>query len=161
MVISEIYYDTISVPETEIEWFEVYNPSTVDTYTLQGCVLSDALPSSHTIQLPITVAPQGYITLSNSVFPGFFADYTFSTITLNNGPETIVLTCAATTVDAVVYTNVGPFPAGIAGQSIAVGAGFLTATDNDAGANWCNGTATFTELGGATGVGTPGQANDC
>ena len=47
LVITEIMADSNDVPDESGEWFELYNPSTTDTYDLFGCVLGDKQQSGH------------------------------------------------------------------------------------------------------------------
>ncbi len=63
LVITEIMADTNDVPDDSGEWFELYNPSTTDTYDLFGCDLSDSGNHNQVLN-HVIVSPMSYVTLA-------------------------------------------------------------------------------------------------
>lgn len=159
LVISEIFYDPSPTVDTEGEWVELYYPGPGPILNLKGCLLEDLGTDSHTIQLDTAVYPNSYVTLAVTSYPGFLPDYTYSSFTLGNAGDEVRLTCGGTVIDLVDY-NAG-FP--LATQaSMTLQPGFLDATSNDAGGNWCAATTpTYTDQDGVTAFGTPGSSNVC
>ncbi|MEM7676540.1 MAG: lamin tail domain-containing protein, partial [Myxococcota bacterium] len=153
VVITEIMQNPALLNDTVGEYIEVYNTSTV-TVDLNGCVLADAENDSHTITMPVTIAPGGYATLARSANPGFVPSYVFSDFLLGNGADEVVLRCGDELIDSVEYDG-GPMFPDPTGASMNLNPDLLTAEDNDLGANWCESTSVFNGDRG-----TPNAAND-
>ena len=152
VVITEIMKDPETLMDTDGEWLELFNPSTVETYNLSGCVLSDLATDNHTISWDLLLAPQSYVTLARSGDPGFVADYVYSSFVLVNAADEVVLTCGAVEIDRVAYDEVA-FP-DVAGASLSLDPPSVDAIQNDIGANWCPGQDAYNGD-----LGTPGAPN--
>ena len=136
------------------EWFEVYNV-TDKPLELSGVVLSD-LSSSEVVSpdQSLVIEAGSYLVFAKS--DGYGGEvppaWVFSTISLNNGGDTIGLNLDETTViDSVNYTG-GAYAAGVAMQLSTDG---YDATSNDDVEWWC---AADTDQGNGD-LGTPGLAN--
>lgn len=164
VVITEIMYDPSVLADGDGgEWFELYNPSTTDTFELQGCVVEgNSASDTFSIDGPLTIPPLGFLVFAGSADPlaiGFSADVVFPTgFALANAGDLVRISCGGTTVDEVTYDDVAPWPDPPGGQSINLDPDALDTVSNDDGAEWCAATSDYFmgELG------TPGALNtDC
>lgn len=159
VVVSEIYYDPNPLADTEGEWVEIYNPNSL-LYSLKGCILRDAGTDTHTIYNNVVIPPGGSVTLAAAANPGFTPDYVHSSFTLGNTGDEVILDCGGTVIDQVVFAF-GTFPVSVQ-ASMTLKPGFLDATSNDNGANWCTAaSSSYTDQLGNPAFGTPGAANKC
>jgi hypothetical protein len=155
VVITEIMKNPDAVSDGDGEWFELYNPGG-QMLDLTGCVISDDGSDTHTLGT-LSIGAGAYIALARSSMPGFTPDYEYSSYSLANGADEVILTCGMTVIDRVDYDdNNFPDDTGRSMQldSSAVG-GMNPATANDSGSNWCSGTNDY-NMGDQ---GTPGAAN--
>jgi hypothetical protein len=139
------------------EWFEVRNVSGADV-DLDGLELSDLGTDSHTVSGSLVVADGARVVLGYSADPivngGANVDYAFAgAITLANGADELVLSFGGVTFDEVAWDDGATFP-DPTGKSMNLDPAREDAVDNDDGANWCEATSSFGDLG------TPGAAND-
>jgi hypothetical protein len=115
LIINEIMVDPDIVSDTYGEWVEIYNPTKTDV-ELAGWKLKDTTtptPQSHTIQPAggsLIVPADGYVVLCRNADPalnrGVPCNYQYSSFTLTNTADAVVLTQAdGTVVDQVVYTG--------------------------------------------------------
>jgi hypothetical protein len=148
VIISEIMVDPTTA-EPDNEWFELHNPSTA-AFNLEGCVVADGA-GSFTITGALVIPSGGYLSLARSEDPGFTPDYVYPTISLNNGGDSLTLTCSSTVVDAVVFTSGFPIDPG---KAMNLSPDSLDATANDDAANWCIASVSYDGN-----LGTPGAAN--
>ena len=174
LVITEIMADTNDVPDESGEWFELFNPSTTDTYNLKGCDLSDK--SSHSVVVgDVLIAPRTYATMARfgTAAGGFLPTYNYHTtlgvggvpdpnadVKFSNGGDSATVTCGITLIDSVVFTGwLFPPPPAVGavanGKSYSLDPSHYSATDNDVEGNWCFGTTAYH----TTDRGTPGAAN--
>ena len=158
VVISEIA-NAFTDTDTDREWLELHNPSTTDTYDLNGCVLTDGtLPSPNMLMISssLEIGPGGYLVIGGTASEAM-PDYTLpSSFTLDEPGDTLTLTCGAVVVDTVVYDATFPSAVNDAAQSLSSTA--QTAMANDMASNWC--AAEMTDTYGTMGArGTPGAAN--
>jgi len=86
---------------------------------------------------------------------GFAADYQYDGFFLGNSDDEVILTCDMTVIDQVFYDGGPEFP-DPTGASMQLLVSAYNDTDNDVGANWGIGVATY----GAGDTGTPGSVND-
>lgn len=140
------------------EWVELYNATEV-ILNLDGCVLGDADADAHTVAGPLLVAPGGSLALARSDDPvenhGLTADYIYAGFQLSNTEDEIVLTCGATEIDRVEFTDAWVTE----GVAIQLDVDAYDPDLNDDVNNWC---AAKAEYGTAAKLGTPGELNgDC
>jgi hypothetical protein len=137
------------------EWVELYNP-TAGTFSLAGCILKDKGADKHTFGA-LTIGPGKYLLLAKSAVPAENHGlpeplYKYSSFSLANTPDSIILECNAKEIDGVDYTE-SWIKEGIAFQ---LNPSKLSAEANNLVENWCVATA---EYGTAKKKGTPGAAN--
>ena len=159
LVINELMYDPhFGLDENFAEWIELHN-NTDEVLLLNGCTIAD-LSGSDPLD-GLQVEPRGYLLLVRSEDEanngGLVADGTFA-ITLNNGGDTITVTCQDAEIDSVAYDDGGAFPNARA-ASISLDPTQLAA--NEDGANWCLGVDLYYAPDDPTAnhFGTPGAAN--
>lgn len=156
LVISEIMQNPAGATDMTDEWFEVHNPGN-EPRQLDGCVvLGNANTDQFAINESLIVHAQGYVTLApgSEDGPGFTADFQWASFSLNNESDTISIECGMELVDFVAYDNGGAFP-NPNGSSMALDPELLDSVANDAGENWCVGTAKYANGN----FGTPGTPN--
>ncbi|MFY0696214.1 MAG: lamin tail domain-containing protein [Balneola sp.] len=118
LIITEIMADPSDVTDSNGEYFEIYN-ATNDTIDISGFKISDAT-GSHTITGTVKVAPKSFFVLAEEgdtgINGGVTAGYDYSSsITLNNGSETLSLSTGSDVVITTIsYTDGNPFGAGVA-----------------------------------------------
>jgi hypothetical protein len=163
LIINEIMQNPEAVGDTAGEWFELYN-TTASAIDIDGWTISDDGSNSHVINNggPLPVPAGGYFVLGNNgdsvTNGGLTVDYVYSSFSLGNTDDEIVLTdTSAVEIDRVNYDGGPNFP-NPAGASMALLFSALSGdpmTDNDLGANWEAATIPY----GAGDFGTPGSAN--
>jgi cardiolipin synthase len=123
LVISELLYDPVGVPDADGEWIEIYNPTGI-TVTLTGYVLSDGGSYGDgraSFPLGSSLGPEGVIVVAQKASGvGFVPDYELkeSDPTVpnlvpvsegiswgNSGDEAILRDATGAAVDVVVYGN--------------------------------------------------------
>ncbi len=160
IVISELMPDSKAVGDTSGEWFELHNPSTTTTYSLDGCSFYD---DGGAAEMPsgVMLAPGDYLSFAISASPGFAPDYVYSSgMRLANppDPDSLTLQCGATIVDVVAYQPYPTWPWG-QGVSLSLDPDSLDADANDLVGSWCGGMDEYNRVGGDIDRGTPGAAN--
>jgi hypothetical protein len=164
LVITELLYDpNDALVDDTAEWFEVYN--TTDTaLRLDGCTLVDATAGNAEIIERLVIDAGAYALFARSADPalngGLDPDYVFG-FGLNNGGDTLTISCGDVTVDQVIYDDAAPFPVNARRASIALDPEHNDAVGNDDGANWCFGEAAYfvADDPAFNHLGTPGMAN--
>ena len=158
IVINEIMQNPNAVSDTNGEWFELYNPSTVDV-DIRGWVISDAGTDTHTITsaTAVVVPAGGYAVLGRNsnvaTNGGVTVAYAYSSFTLGNAADEIILSDGnGNEIDRVEWDGGTTFP-NPTGASMSL---ISPTLDNNVGSSWCVATTAF---GGDRG--TPGGANDC
>lgn len=158
VLITEMMINPAAVADTAGEWFELFNPGP-GAVDINGWTIRDQGADSHVISNggPLLVPAQGYLVLGRNsdaaTNGGVVVAYRYSGFSLVNTEDEIELVDAdGVLVDAVTYTSVIVFD----GRSASLGPAALSATANDALANWCAATALMS--GGDRG--TPGAEND-
>jgi len=163
LVISELMPDSDVAGDSLGEWFELHNPSTTITYSLDGCSFYD---SGGAVERPtgVLIAPGEYVSFAISASPGFTPDYVYTSgMRLANppDPDSLTVACGITIVDAVAYLPYPTWPWG-QGESLNLDPSNLDAADNDLQSSWCEGTTVYAGSGSERDRGTPGAANvDC
>ncbi|MCA9561349.1 MAG: lamin tail domain-containing protein, partial [Myxococcales bacterium] len=158
IVITEIMYDPHDpLDDVNAEWIELHNPTDGDL-RLDGCTLADAANQNTLGRLVVPAG--GYVLLGRSddldLNGGLVFDALFD-FGLNNGGETISLTCEDTLIDTVTYDDGGDFP-DAQRASLSLDPASTDADANDAGARWCLGQMAYF-ADGAPHLGSPGLPN--
>ena len=156
LVINEIMQNPAAVSDSNGEWFEVFN-TTGSPIDMNGLVIQDDGSNTHTISSSVMVPAGGFAVLgrnSNSgTNGGVTVDYQYSSFTLANGDDEVLILHGLTEIDRVNYDGGPSFP-DPTGASMALND--LT-NDNNDGSNWCTSSTAF----GDGDLGTPGATNDC
>ena len=164
IIITEIMQNPDAVLDDNGEYFEIYN-TTGNPIDIDGWEIADDGSDSHIISNggPLNVPAGGYLVLSNNMDNltngGITVDYEYTSYTLSNSDDEVVLNCDPTgstvEVDRVDYDGGTNFP-DPSGASMNLDPGSFNSSDNDTGANWCVSTSMIS--GGD--LGTPGTMND-
>jgi hypothetical protein len=160
IVISELMPDSDAAGDDLGEWFELHNPSTTTSFSLDGCSFYDG---GGAIEMPsgVVLAPGAYLSFAISPSPGFTPDYVYTSgMRLANppDPDSLTVSCGATIIDTVAYLPYPSWPWG-QGESLSLDPDFLDATANDSVSSWCAGVDEYNRAGGDIDRGTPGMAN--
>ena len=106
LVITEFMPDPSAVNDSKGEYFEIFN-TTQKTLDLNGLEISDAGSNSHTIDTSLTIAPKNYLTLGTDTATGTNGGanvtYEYSSYTLANGEDEIILKFGGVTIDSIGY----------------------------------------------------------
>lgn len=152
------YTSSCAVDDNQGEWFEVYNTTNIDV-DLNGLMVSDDGSNAFTVSSSLIIPANGYlvfgINADTATNGGVNVDYEYTDMTLGNGDDELYLSNADGVIDQIIWDNGSTFPDPV-GAAMALDAGFMNATDNDSGANWCEATTTY---GDGFDFGTPGIAN--
>jgi hypothetical protein len=164
LLVTEFMKDPSAVSDTSGEWIEVHNPLPW-RLNLEGWSIGNDAGPEHVIAnggAGVYVLPGGYAVLGRNADPatngGVAVDYVYSTTSLGNGADEIVLRKRNGQVaDRVAYDDGVLWP-DLAGQSISLTPSATDPAANDDPANWCH---AVSAIGGAgSDLGTPGAAND-
>ncbi|NMB75256.1 MAG: lamin tail domain-containing protein [Myxococcales bacterium] len=160
LVVSEFMADPSKVNDAVGEWFELAN-LTDERLTLAGLTVHD--DGSNRFSVPadsqLTIGPRARLVFAiNGDFAqngGLKPDYVYSSFTLANSADAIVLELPDVgVIDAVRYSVSGGW-AIAAGKSLQLRENFLDANANDDPTHWCQTTLSY----GAGDLGTPGALN--
>lgn len=162
-VISEFMKDPKAVSDSAGEWVEIYNAGSYDL-NLEGWALADAGSNFHVIQnggAGLIVPPGGRVVLGNNADPalngGVAVDYKYSSFTLGNAADQILLvTPGGTQADGIAYDD-GVFWPDVGGVAAALDPMSHDASANDDGSAWCG--AVTPQSPGSPDLGTPGERN--
>lgn len=160
LVITEIMNDSSSLPDTQGEWFEIYNTQS-DCIDAKGIVIeSQNDPKPHVIASSVIVPPKSYVVVCKDKATlaaiGVSCAYSVGTaISLGNGSDTLYLKAGTDLVDGVAYTSGVIQPVG---ASRTLDPTKLDHKSNDLETNWC--VAKSFISGGTGDRGTPGKPND-
>ncbi len=162
LVITEIMRDPEAVFDDLGEWIELHN-ATDGAVDLRGLELRDADGDAFVVTETVLVEPWSYAVLAANADAhsngGVTAswDYPYTSFTLANGPDELVLAHSGVIFDSVVWDDGVSFPA-LAGASMVLDPDHLDADSNDDGAYWCAATTAY----GDGDLGSPGEPNpDC
>lgn len=157
IIITEVMQNPSATGDPVGEYFEIYN-TTGASIDLMGWVINDdADASTHTIASSLVVAPGAYAIIGNAGTTSPTLDYTYGTdLSLANGTDGLIIVCAATMIDTVIWDNGATFP-DPAGASMELSTNNYDSISNDDGTLWCT---AITDFGGGD-LGTPGLVNDC
>lgn len=156
IVITEVMQNPTAIDDTNGEWFELHNPSLVETFELRGCTVEGGgVGESFVIDTDLRIDAGSFLTLATGPMPGFVPDYAWpGAFALVNGSDTVRLVCGGVTIDEVAYDDGATFP-DPAGASMQLEPTTTDTVANDDGGNWCPGQTPF----GPGDLGTPGSAN--
>ena len=140
------------------EWVEVLNVADA-AIELQGCVFADSGASSHTISDSVVVQPGERVLLSKGAMPDDCpqADYEYTAVSLNDGGDSLVLSCPpdleGEPIDELVYGDgEGAFPPAGEGHSFFVCEESLAGDEREYREAF--------EVGCGGWAATPGEANE-
>lgn len=161
VIMTEIMMNPTAVTDSRGEWVELFNHRS-ETVDIRGWRIEDE--SGNAYSFPdtdsIVIQPKGFLVLGNngdSAFNGgITVDHQYSTVTLNNGGDTLLLfDVNGEEIDRVDYGTASfNVPAG---ASLNLDPNQFDFSSNDDGANWCTSTTT---RGPGLDLGTPGSANE-
>jgi endonuclease/exonuclease/phosphatase family metal-dependent hydrolase len=159
IVINEIIQNPSAVSDTNGEWFELFNPTSLPI-DINGWTVKDNGSNSFVIDNggALFVPPLGFVVLGrDETFAengGVNVDYQYENFFLGNSDDEVILIDADDNeIDRVEYDGGPGFP-DPTGASMSLRTPQL---DNNASANWCTAGTAF----GAGDLGTPGDFNDC
>ncbi len=159
IIISEIMQNPDDVTDANGEWFELYNAG-ISAVDINGWTISDLGTDSHTISNggPLTIPAGGFLVLArnaNTVENGNLpADYEYSSFTLGNTDDEIILTDdLSTEIDRVEYDGGPNWPSPSGASMVFIGA---PGSDNNDPANWTTATVREANYGTGTDFGSPG-----
>jgi len=157
IIVTEIMQNPSAVSDTYGEWFEIYNADS-ESYDLRNWTIRDNGSDIHVItgKFPVTIESGQYFVLGrngdDSLNGGVEVDYDYSSITLGNSDdEIIILNWEGLEVCRVEYDGGPEFP-DPTGASMAL---LDLESDINDGANWTESTTPY----GDGDLGTPGEAN--
>ncbi|MBN1327793.1 MAG: lamin tail domain-containing protein, partial [Candidatus Cloacimonetes bacterium] len=161
VIITEIIQNPAAVADDAGEWFELYNTTGI-AIDIDGWIIRDADNDEHIITnaSPLIIMPYDYLVLGinadEQTNGGVLVDYQYSTFTLANGEDEVILfwVDGTTEIDRVEYDDGVTFP-DPNGASIALNPYFMNYEDNDLGTNWYT---SYTVYGDGD-MGTPGEEN--
>ncbi len=160
LVICEVMNDPEAVYDDYGEWFEIRNLLKSDVELL-GLRVADEDGEGFTVTASLVLPAQSYLVFGASSNPkangGIVVDYDYdySSFSLSNADDEIVLSLAETVFDRVAWSEKAGFPL-VSGASMSLDPAQLDATSNDDGANWCSSSSDI----GTGDLGTPGVENE-
>ncbi len=176
VLINEVMYDPSVSGDVNAEWFELYN-SGADPVDIHGWKFKDDQTTNETHAISTTqgvlwIASKGFLVLGRnsdkSQNGGVTVDYVYSTVSLGNSTDGLILTNATDDVqDTVIWGSANSFPDPSNSASVALKGATGTpgvdpsgnTLDNSVGSNWCISTK---PIEGGVDAGTPGGENsDC
>jgi hypothetical protein len=159
LLITEIMYDPTALSDAAGEWIEVYNASPAEI-NLKDLVIRKATGSGHKISSDVLLPSHKYAVLSRSDTATAAPDYVYSSISLTNTADQIIINkygtngLDGTIICSVSYSSALGFPTG-SGSSIQLDLSSYDVESAKLGTNWCTSKLAFT-----TGdKGSPGSAN--
>ena len=148
------------VSDSNGEWFEIYN-NTSETINLNGLIITDNNASyPHTISVNVYFPSNMYFILGrndNFNTNGWIhVDYSYgSAFYLDDSADILILSNSFEDLEEVSWGSGNGLSSSL-GHAMTLDPDYLSATDNDDGANWCH---SYTQnLTG--GYGTPGVQNE-
>jgi hypothetical protein len=151
LVITELMIDPRTLPDTQGEWFELYNASDSEL-SLQDCQIDDGVETLHAVMEPVLLPPREYVTLARGPNPGFMPTAMVS-LSLTNTADTLAIICRGVEIDRVSYSKAAGFQIE-PGATLALDPDALSAQQNDSASAWCTGRDLYDDD-----LGTPGRAN--
>jgi len=156
LIVTEVMANPSAVSDSNGEWFEIYN-TTSQNIELNHLIIRDSGSNSHTLNSAFTlnIGSGEYFVLGNNGNTaengGYLADYVYSSFTLANSNDDIILEIDGIEIFSLNYTSTSGF--GTAGISMELAA----LTDFPASANDYQFTPNTLTYGDGD-LGTPGLA---
>ncbi|KAA3606164.1 MAG: lamin tail domain-containing protein [Calditrichaeota bacterium] len=158
VIVTEIMQNPSAVSDNNGEYFEVYN-TTTSAINIDGWVMRDNGSNTHTIDNggSLMVPANGYLVLglnsNTATNGGVSVDYQYSSWSLANGDDEVILEEGGIIIDEVYYDGGPNFPdpTGISMELLDIN------SDNNVGANWAEALSAWT--GSAGDFGSPGTVN--
>jgi len=161
IIISEIMQNPNAVSDDFGEWFELYNDESIAT-NIDGWKIKDNGSDNHTIDNggTLSIPSKGFIVLGNNsnsgTNGGLNVDYEYSSFTLANGDDEIILTQPDDTeIDRVEYDGGTNWPDPTGASMYYAGTALQ---DNNDGSKWSVSTIAWTGSDGD--FGSPGDAGE-
>ncbi len=162
LVITEIMVDPAAVTDDVGEWFEVYNPTSLDLL-MTGVTIRDNVGQEYVATPNLVIPSKGYFWFGpaaniEGATPNYVYNYKTSSIALaNSGADEVSVWYNATQIDIVKWGS-GAWKLVKSGLSFQLSnnPAVMTSVANDDPANWCYGGKM---LPSGTDMGTPGSAN--
>ncbi len=155
IIISEIMINPKSVKDTDGEWLEIYN-NTESDLNLINCTFKDNGTNEFQINGDLIISGNDFLVLGKNddieINGGLNIDFVYTSFTLANTEDEIILICDEIEIDKVEYSKDLDFKIP-EGKSIFV---IDYSKDNNSADNWCESTSEF----GSGDFGTPGGPND-
>ena len=152
LVITEIHANPAAVADSVGEWFEILNRGAQDA-SLDGCRIDSLNDAGHAIASGVVIGAGAYFVMGINSDPlangGVTVGYQYQNVLLENISDSISITCGATLIDQVTYSNP------TSGVSRQLDPAFLDPLSNDDAAHWCLSILPF----GLGDLGTPGGLN--
>lgn len=155
IVITEFMANPAAVADASGEWLEIVNTTSLPI-DINGWHIKDNGTNNHTINNggPLMMNPGATFVLANNsdstTNGGIMVDYTYSSFSLTNTNDEIILTdFAGAVIDSVVYTS------STSGKSWNLDPTHYNTSDNDNFTYWCLSTTPY----GLGDLGTPGMNN--
>jgi hypothetical protein len=119
IIVNEVMQDPNAVGDSQGEWFELYN-NTSAAIDINGWVIRDDAANMHTIDNggPLVLPAKGYLVLGNNADVatngGYQCDYQYSSFTLSNSDDEVVLEQAGLEIARINYDGgpIWPNPTG-------------------------------------------------
>jgi hypothetical protein len=158
LIVTELLIHSLAIDDSLGEWFEIANVST-SGFDLNGLEITDGGSESFAIGIPTALLPgQAMVFGVNAdaaTNGGVDVDYEYSSFTLDDKSDGIVLGNGLIVVDSVSYTVTDDASWG-EGATRSLDPSHFDAGVNDDARSWCAATAVY----GSGEHGTPGAPND-
>ncbi|MDT7040824.1 DNRLRE domain-containing protein [Candidatus Nitronereus thalassa] len=161
VIITELMINPSAVTDGNGEWFELFN-TRQEAIDMRGWTIEEESGNTHVIPdtNPIVIPEGGFLVLGNNDDSasngGITVAYKYTSITLNNGGDTIkILDVNGEEIDRVKYET--PSFSIPNGASLSLNPNNFDALENNDASNWC---ASTTTIGINLDRGTPGAGND-
>ena len=155
IIITEMMINPAAVPDSDGEWFEIYNNVSHDI-NMNGCNISDDGSNYFLITDDFIISPGEHKVLCiNESFEsngGVTCDYLYTNFILANSDDEIIIKQGSTVIDQVIYDSSWV----VSGNSTQLSLDYYDYISNDNGDNWC---PSVDILPGGD-YGTPGSINN-
>jgi hypothetical protein len=163
VIVTEILKDPVHVSDSQGEWIEIVNVSH-GPIDIEGWTLSDLGANSHTFTnggQGIVLPPGMHFVAGNQLDPllngGVLVNYKYSSFTLSNGADEVILRDAQGALQDIVAYDDGVLWPEAPGVALNLSLGKFNSGANDDPASWCDALLPI----GPTNpdLGTPGKVN--
>lgn len=163
VIVTEILKDPVHVSDSQGEWIEIIN-TTHGPVDIEGWTLSDLGTNNHTFSnggQGIVLPPGKHFVAGNQLDPllngGVLVNYKYSSFTLSNGADEVILRDAQGMLQDIVAYDDGVLWPETPGVALNLSVGKFSSGANDDPASWCDAVQPI----GPTNpdLGTPGKVN--